>query len=137
MPNIAAIERCNLDDYESAALRHFADAKTLNAAGRLDNAGHLIGFAAECAIKHQLSNLSQPQEVSIHFPALLLAARKHLGARSNYSVSMFQVIKEELFTGWIVNRRYHVTGHTTVEEMALWINQTQRLFACANLKAHV
>lgn len=126
-----------MDNYRSAALRHLADAKTLNTTRRFDNAGHLIGFAAECAIKHQLSTLRQPQEVSGHFPELLLAARKRLGARSQYSITMYQVVKEEIFAGWNVNRRYHATGHTSEEEMKRWLAQTQRLFACAKLKEHV
>lgn len=125
-----------MDDHKSAALRHFADAKMLNDAKRHDNAGHLIGFAAECAIKYQLSTLSQPQEVSVHLPTLLLTARKHLGARSSYSVSMFEVVKADILAGWDVNRRYHGTGHTSAEEVARWIKETQRLFACAKLKEH-
>ena len=123
-----------MDDHKSAALRHFTDAKMLNDAKRLDNAGHLIGFAAECAIKHQLSMLSPPHEVSVHLPALLLTARKHLGARSQYSLSMFEVLRADILVGWDVNRRYHGTGHTSAEEVALWIKETQRLFACAKLK---
>ena len=126
-----------MDDYESAALRHFTDAKTLNLAGRLDNAGHLIGFAAECAIKHQLAKFSPPQKVSGHFPELLLAARKRLGVRSAYSVNMYEVVKAEIFAGWLVDRRYYVTGHTSDKEMTQWLRQTQRLFACAKLKEHV
>ena len=63
-------------DYESAAVRHFEDAQTLWASGRVDNAGHLIGFAAECAIKHRISSLrpaaKSPQG---HFPEILIAAR--------------------------------------------------------------
>jgi hypothetical protein len=45
------------EDYQSAALRHFEDATTLRISGRYDNAGHLIGFAAECAIKHRIMSL--------------------------------------------------------------------------------
>jgi hypothetical protein len=38
-------------DYENSALRHYTDAEHLANSGRYDNAGHLIGFAAECALK--------------------------------------------------------------------------------------
>ena len=41
-----------MESYEHAAMRHFADAEDLAARRRLDNAGHLIGLAAECAVKH-------------------------------------------------------------------------------------
>jgi hypothetical protein len=40
-----------MENYEDAAVRHYDDAKALRDSGRGDNAGHLIGFAAECAIK--------------------------------------------------------------------------------------
>jgi hypothetical protein len=37
--------------FTEAAGRHATDAKLLDAAGRLHNANHLWGFAAECALK--------------------------------------------------------------------------------------
>lgn len=42
------------DDYASAAHRHMTDAQLLYNIGRLDNAVHLAGFAAECAVKSSL-----------------------------------------------------------------------------------
>lgn len=77
------------NDYESAARRHMEDATTLEAAGKFDNAGHLIGFAAECAIKWRINN-TRPTATSVHghFPDLLIAARKQLGARSGYTGCM-------------------------------------------------
>lgn len=45
------------EDYQAAAIRHYLDASALRMAGRLDNAGHLIGFSAECAIKHRIDSL--------------------------------------------------------------------------------
>lgn len=45
------------EDFRAAAVRHYEDARALKYAGRLDNAGHLIGFAAECAIKHGIEAL--------------------------------------------------------------------------------
>jgi hypothetical protein len=38
-------------DFPASARRHLADAKLLEANGRLANAGHLYGFAAECGLK--------------------------------------------------------------------------------------
>ncbi len=122
------------EDYESAAVRHFEDATTLQSSGRTDNAGHLIGFAAECAIKLKILNL-RPQNNSPHghFPDLLIAARKHLGARANFS-NMYDILKGDVFAGWNVNRRYYETGNTSNSELALWFSVTKRLFATARLK---
>lgn len=74
------------DNYEAAAVRHYADAKLLKEAGRKDGAGHLVGFAAECAIKFRIQTL-QPNATSpqLHLPDLLAAARKKLAARGQMS----------------------------------------------------
>jgi len=126
-----------VEDYESAACRHFADAAALQASGRIDNAGHLIGFAAECAIKHRISTL-RPGANSPHghFPEILVAARTHLGARSGYT-GMYEVLKGDIFKGWTVNRRYSVTGHTDAADLSKWFAATKRLFATAGLKVHI
>jgi len=122
------------EDYESAAIRHFEDATALQSSGRPDNAGHLVGFAAECAIKHRILNL-RPQANSPHghFPELLVIARKHLGARGNFS-NMYNVLKGDVFPGWDVNRRYYETGSTSEAELAGWFSTAKRLFATARLK---
>ena len=123
-----------MENYESAARRHFQDALALEASGSVDNAGHLIGFAAECAIKFRIMSL-RPGESSPHghFPDILIAARKHLGARMGYT-SMFAILKMDIFKGWAIDRRYAATGHTNSVELAQWIETTKRLFAAAGLK---
>jgi hypothetical protein len=122
------------EDYESAAIRHLEDAAALRSSGRIDNAGHLVGFAAECAIKYKILNL-RPQNDSPHghFPELLIIARKHLGSRTNFS-SMYDVLKGDVFAGWNVNRRYFETGNTTDAELESWFSTTKRLFATARLR---
>jgi hypothetical protein len=124
------------EDYESSAARHFDDATLLRASGKLDNAGHLIGFAAECAIKHRITTL-QPRHDSPHghFPEILIAARKHLGQRTGYA-SMFDVIRADIFSGWHVNRRYSKTGTTSEAELDAWFSVTKRILATAGLKTH-
>jgi hypothetical protein len=123
------------ENYASSALRHFEDATALQSSGKSDNAGHLIGFAAECAIKHRMISLRSATDAPhVHFPDLLIAARKHFGARSKYTVSMFNVLKPDIFAGWHVNRRYDETGSTGAAELAEWFSATKRLFATAGLK---
>jgi hypothetical protein len=120
-----------VEHYESAAIRHLNDAKQLKKLGSFDNAGHLIGFAAECAIKHHLASI-QPSKKSPHghFPDFLVTARKHITCRS----SMFQVIKQDIFNDWDVSQRYFATGTTSQTDVNRWISQAQRVFAAANLK---
>ena len=122
------------EDYQSAAIRHFEDATALRASDRPDNAGHLIGFAAECAIKYRITSLRPGQNSPHgHFPEILVAARKHLGARSSYT-SMYELLKADIFRGWDVNSRYQETGHTEQQELIKWFSVTKRLFATASLK---
>lgn len=122
------------ENYESAAFRHFEDATTLRASGRVDNAGHLIGFAAECAIKYRIVLLRSAINVPYaHFPGLLIAARKQLGSRSKYT-SMYDALKPGVFTGWHVNRRYDETGSTNEADLSRWFIETKKLFKTAELK---
>jgi hypothetical protein len=120
-----------VEHYESAAIRHFADAGQLKKLGKLDNAGHLIGFAAECAIKHHISTFSQESPHG-HLPDFLITARKHLKQRG--ATGMFQLLKNDVLIGWDVNHRYFVTGATENEKLEVWFGQAKRLLAAANIK---
>ncbi len=121
-------------NYHGAAVRHWQDATILRDAGRPDNAGHLIGFAAECAIKHGIMSLRPPKDApNVHIPDLLIAARKLFGARSGY-MPLYQVVKADIFRGWHVSRRYGETGHTSIAELGDWFSETKRLFAAARVK---
>lgn len=125
-----------VEKYDDAAIRHFEDAKLLMKSGRLDNAGHLIGFAAECAIKHRIMSLQAGQSSPHgHLPDFLNAARKHLNGRGSYPYpEMLNLLKLDIFSGWSVNRRYYQTGNTTQSELTTWFDVTKRLFATAKLK---
>lgn len=124
-----------MEDYRSAAVRHLADAKALSAQGRPDNAGHLLGFAAECAIKFRIASLKpMPDKPHGHLPDFLIVARKHLGPRTAYTTGMFDIIRADIFKTWAVERRYFVTGHTTQQELEEWFTVTARLFASAGIK---
>ncbi|MGD0961299.1 MAG: hypothetical protein ABSB19_15940 [Methylomonas sp.] len=126
-----------MEKYDSAAIRHFEDAELLKDSKKLDNAGHLIGFAAECAIKHKISTIHSSTTVPHgHFPDILISARKHLGQRSSYTTTIYDILKHDIFIGWSVNRRYYETGNTTMFEIDSWFNVTKRLFATAGLKRH-
>lgn len=120
------------EDYAGAAVRHFSDALTLKVSGRLDNAGHLIGFAAECAIKHNIGKVSDGS-LALHLPELLPAARKRLGTRVGYT-SMFNLLKGDVLPAWYVDHRYSATGKVSPEVLAGWEATVKRLLAAAGLK---
>lgn len=119
-----------MEHYASAAIRHYADAQVLRQTGQLDNAGHLIGFAGECAIKYHLTTLKPGQaNVYLHLPALLTIARKHPNGRGSADT-----VRQNMFCGWTVERRYFKTGHTSAEELVRWFKDASLLFRAAKLK---
>ena len=125
------------EDYEGAAIRHYQDAEALRQTHRFDNAGHLIGFAAECAIKHGIGALGAGERSpDLHLPHLLPAARKRLGERAGYR-SMFDLVKPEIFKEWNIDWRYANTGKTTQDNIADWFGTTRRLLAAANIKVRL
>ena len=122
------------EDYQAAAIRHYQDASVLRDAGRLDNAGHLIGFSAECAIKYRIDTLrSSDRSPAQHLPEMLVAARKRLGERSSYA-SMFNLLKNDIFADWAVDHRYSPTGKATSQQIAAWFQIARRLLAAANIR---
>ncbi|WP_297575341.1 hypothetical protein [uncultured Deefgea sp.] len=124
-----------MDDYKSAAVRHFSDAKYLFDSGKTDNAGHLIGFAAECAIKYKITTLRPGQNAPHgHFPDIVGAAKRHLAGRNPAAFGMLQHLNAGGLDGWNVNRRYNQTGVTTSEELASWFQFAQRLLATTGIK---
>ena len=44
-----------MEFFYASALRHYKDAQILKEQGRYDNAVHLYGFAAECALKNLIA----------------------------------------------------------------------------------
>jgi hypothetical protein len=119
-----------MEHYANAAVRHYANAQVLREAGQLDNAGHLVGFAGECAVKHHITTLKPSLGAQrAHWPTLLLIARKHLNSRGAGNVFL-----QSLFSGWTVERRYAQTGHTTHAELVSWFKDARRLLAVAKIK---
>lgn len=122
-------------DYESASSRHFKDALMLKEAGSLDNAGHLIGFAAECAIKLRIENFNPLANVPfLHFPDLIDVAKRRLSGRSQYT-SMFDLLKSPRMVGWLIERRYNRTGETSTGELDVWFGDAKRIMAAASVRA--
>lgn len=101
-----------MEDYADAAKRHFDDAKLLHSQmpGRLANASHLYGFAAECAIKCMMlargNNGKVPKGSSGHLPLLLRELETHSMAKGNEAV-LRRIKKSAIGLGqWNINQRY-------------------------------
>ena len=81
-PTMSAVAEC----YEDAALRHFVDARSLATANRWDGAGHLIGFAAECSVKHAVQKHTRSAVPRCHFPDLTQKIRMFGGRNALHQV---------------------------------------------------
>lgn len=122
------------ESYDQAALRHFSDAEYLAARKSFDGAGHLIGFAAEYALKHAITSLrpdlDAPQK---HFPDLRHLARKHLNARTHGGLHRLLSAADYL-DGWSVDGRYAADGAVTEDTYRRWREQASRSLGAAGLR---
>jgi hypothetical protein len=128
-----ALKDGSAEDYKGAAARHYTDACILKSNGQYDNAGHLVGFAAECAIKYHMGQVSQ-SSVNLHLPDLLAAAKRQLGSRVGYT-SMYDVLKTEDLAGWAIDYRYAPTGKISSEKLEAWCAGAKRIMAAAGIRA--
>jgi hypothetical protein len=126
-----------VENYEQAAVRHYLDAEQLAGTGRLDGAGHLMGFAAECAIKHAISALRPTAPAPHrHLPELVETAKKALqGVRAGPLLALFRT--PGYFAGWSVDGRYHTDGSVTAVQYEQWRRHTQRTLAAAHLRRSI
>lgn len=123
-----------IECYDEAAVRHFEDAESLAGRGRFDGAGHLIGLAAECAIKHAIDSVRpEAGALHVHLPALVEAAKKRLqGTRRRGMLGVFQLA--QYFAGWVVDRRYERNRGVSSELYGAWKDHAQRTLAAAGLR---
>lgn len=124
------------EQYDAAAKRHFADAERLAGASQYDNAGHLIGFATECALKHHFGVTANAPSPRTHLPDLAKTMRKRLEARDPRQAamrSMLDMYAGSFFDGWDVNSRYSSNGAITEQIYIKWRDQTRRTLGAAGL----
>lgn len=122
------------EDYGAAALRHLADADILAGRKRWVGAGHLIGFAAECAIKYRIETLRPKLDAPHgHLPEILDAARRHLRGRRD--TALHAVLKvSNLMEGWTVSLRYFHDAAADQGRYGLWREHAVRVIGAAGLR---
>lgn len=124
--------------YNEAAIRHFFDAEELARRARFDNAAHLVGFAAECAIKHAVHSVRHaPKGIErAHLPILALIALKGVSGRNPSSVPIFSLLRScrgAFFQDWDVSDRYSKTNHIDQDRYNAWKILARRTIAAAGL----
>jgi hypothetical protein len=122
------------ENYLESAYRHFEDSDYLAKKLRWGNAAHLVGFAAECAVKHRIGTLRPATGAPHgHFPDLVDIARKHL--RSRRDAALHKVLKiPTLMERWDVALRYEGNAVVGEAEYSGWRRDAARLFSAAGLK---
>jgi hypothetical protein len=107
--------------FDHAATRHWSDARLLEDEGRLPNADHLFGLAAECAIKSalvQLSELTPGGELAAgyqeHIEKLWDHARLH-GFQRTFPNLQAVLRLPNPFDDWKVDQRYERGNAVTVD----------------------
>ena len=125
-----------MESYEHAAMRHFADAEDLAARRRLDNAGHLIGLAAECAVKHAVRRVA-PNPPHIHFPKLTAEIRK-FGGRDTVLYKVRRALSPpthgSVFDDWDITMRYCADGHVEDAQYRKWKVATGQIMSAASIE---
>lgn len=125
--------------YGDAAKRHYVDAQSLAAAQRYDNAGHLIGFAAECALKHAL-DLHEPaaENPKLHLPHIAEVMLKRLKSRNPKTATLRTLLLQKrnlFFNDYDVSGRYSATGVVTRATYDQWEALARRTFGAAGIRS--
>jgi hypothetical protein len=127
-----------VDSFPDAARRHRSDAKLLAASDRFQNAGHLLGFAAECLVKEVLAGagimIDRPSGFKVHFPTL--ADKIRMDGRTRVMALLTPIVAATTFLdGWQVECRYEkdiprVDGETRFNS---WWADVDSLFKTAGV----
>ena len=125
-----------MESFEHAARRHFADAEDLADRQRLDNAGHLIGLAAECAVKHAVRHVT-PNPPRIHFPELTAGIRQ-LGGRNPAVSKIRRALSPpahgSVFDDWSIAMRYRADGHVEDAQYRKWKVAAGQIMSAASIE---
>ena len=126
------------DSFLDSAHRHRSDAKHLATDRRFQNAGHLIGFAAECLVKDILERASitidKASGFREHFPKLQTKVR--MNGRTRVMRQLTPIVRGATFLhGWAAEGRYeHDISDSSAEKRFLsWVAEVDALFRTAGI----
>jgi hypothetical protein len=118
-----------MDHYEQASLRHFVDAETLAQHQRWGGASHLVGFAAECALKLRIKSLSSAgPHPKGHFPEFIEVAKKHLNGHQHRAIRSL-ISSPDFMRGWNVHLRYSDDASVGKDDFERWQANAKRVMA--------
>lgn len=122
-----------MEDYNSAAKRHFTDAQHLDALKSWDNAGHLLGLGVECALKKKCAiNRAEIPAGKGHLPDFVFIAKKKLNKRTD--TQLIACLNSQLLSGWIIANRYHATGSIDQNKFKQWMQQATNIYRFSGIK---
>ena len=103
--------------------------------GRWDNAGHLLGFAAECAIKFAIVELRSGQGAPRkHMPELVDDAKKCFHGRVKKHGDIKKVVQlPTYFSGWDVSDRYRPDDAVDEAAYSQWHEHARRTLGAVKL----
>jgi hypothetical protein len=128
-----------MENYSSAAIRHWKDAELLESKNRMENADHHYGFAAECAIKKVLVAFpafsasgvlesSYKQHINVLWDRL-----GHQSLQKSYPRLLSVLRAANDFYDWDVKQRYFADGAITSAALASHKKAAVRLLGAVNL----
>jgi hypothetical protein len=126
------------DCFPDSARRHRSDAKHLAANRRFQNAGHLLGFAAECLAKEILAGagitLDKSSGLREHFPQLGNQIRRN--GRTRVMTLLTPIVRRSTFLdGWTAECRYEANISQADAEIRFnsWHADVEALFKTAGI----
>lgn len=124
------------DDYEQAAARHFRDAVSLAEKHCFDNAGHLIGISAECAVKKQVRLLENDPNLRVEgrHRSPLRRLRTVLDRRRLKGPWLALCTQPDYLSGWEIDHRYSPDGTITEAQYRSWHQQVTKVLQLARIR---
>jgi hypothetical protein len=126
------------ESFADAAPRHREDAKRLAIDSRFQNAGHLIGFAAECLVKSMLQSggvtIDKPSGLRVHFPDL--SQKIAIKGHSRLMGALLPVLNQTDFLElWRAELRYEsdLAVLDAQTQWQRWVTQVDTLFYLAGI----
>jgi hypothetical protein len=118
------------EDYPSAALRFYADAKSLYRRRRFENAAYLSGYVVECSLK-TLIVLSGGLSRDHLSPGLTLLAAKAVSSITNgtrYQIVFPPQSMVQPANSWRVAMRYDPDGTVTQNTASSWLREAREAY---------